>query len=355
MRAFETFVVGSLPRPRWVQEVVEDRREGRLDPDAAAALLDAAVPSAVRLQERAGLDVVSDGEWRRESYVKVFSENVDGFAAGESQTRIPGAPPDMVVVAPLVQLRPIAAREVAFLRTIRDGPVVVALPSPYILAWRTWSAERSRDAYATREEFMEACIPILHAELRELAESGVDHVQIDEPWLLMLVDPAERERRGVTNIGHEIETCVNAVNAMVDGIAGVTTSMHLCHGHFNRRRATDGGYEPIIEALAEIRVDRFAMEFAAPHSHGVGVLDRFPADKTLGLGVIDHCDPHVETPMEVVARAEEALQHIPPERLTLNPDCGFAPGSRNPMDLDEAYEKLRALCRGALLLRERYL
>ena len=137
-------MVGSLPRPRWVQEVVEDRREGRLDPDAAAALLDAAVPLAVRLQERAGLDVVSDGEWRRESYVKVFSENVDGFAAGESQTRIPGAPPDMVVVAPLVQLRPIAAREVAFLRTLRDGPVIVALPSPYILAWRTWSAERSR-------------------------------------------------------------------------------------------------------------------------------------------------------------------------------------------------------------------
>ena len=105
MRPFETFVVGSLPRPRWVQEVVEDRREGRLDPDAAAELLDAAVPSAVRLQERAGVDVVSDGEWRRESYVKVFSENVDGFAAGESQTWIPGAPPDMAVVAPLVQRR----------------------------------------------------------------------------------------------------------------------------------------------------------------------------------------------------------------------------------------------------------
>jgi 5-methyltetrahydropteroyltriglutamate--homocysteine methyltransferase len=202
---------------------------------------------------------------------------------------------------------------------------------------------------------MEACIPILRAELRALVETGVDHVQVDEPWLLMLVDPAERERRDVTNIDHEIETCVNAVNAMVDGIAGVTISMHLCHGHFNRQRATDGGYEPIIEALAEIRVDRFAMEFAAPHSHGVDVLSRFPADKTLGLGVIDHCDPHVETPMDVVARAEAALEHIPPERLTLNPDCGFAPGSRNPMNLDEAYEKLRAMCLGAMLLRERYL
>jgi 5-methyltetrahydropteroyltriglutamate--homocysteine methyltransferase len=352
---FETFVVGSLPRPRWIQEVIEDRREGRLDRAAAGELLDAAVPLAVRLQERAGLDVVSDGEWRRESYVKVFSENVDGFATGVSQTRIPGAPPDMVVVAPLEQRRPIAANEASFVRGIREGPIVVALPSPYILAWRTWSPERSRDAYATREEFMAACIPILRNELLALAELGVEHVQIDEPWLLMLVDPAERERRGVSDVAHEIETCVNAINAMLDGVSGLTTSMHLCHGHFNRQRGTEGGYEPIIEALAEIRVERFAMEFAAPQSRGVSVLSRFPADKTLGLGVIDHCDPHVESPEEVVARVEAALEHIPPDRLTLNPDCGFAPGSLNPMSIDEAYKKLQSMCRGATLLRERYL
>ena len=351
---FETFVVGSLPRPRWVQEVIEDRREGRLDHAAARELLDAAVPLAVRLQERAGLDVVSDGEWRRESYVKVFSENVDGFAAGGSSSQISGAPQDMVVVAPLEPRRPIAADEVSFVRSIREGPVIVALPSPYLLAWRTWSPERSRDAYATREDFMAACIPILRDELRALAELGVEHVQIDEPWLLMLVDRAERERRGVTDVGHEIESCVNAINAMLDGVTGITTSMHLCHGHFNRQRATEGGYEPIIEALGEIHVERFAMEFAAPQSHGIGVLSRFPDGKTLGLGVIDHCNPRVETPEDVVMRAEAALEHVAPDRLTLNPDCGFAPGSLNPMDIDEAYEKLRAMCRGATLLRERY-
>jgi 5-methyltetrahydropteroyltriglutamate--homocysteine methyltransferase len=201
---------------------------------------------------------------------------------------------------------------------------------------------------------MDACIPILRNELRMLVDEGVDHVQIDEPWLLMLVDPVEQERRGVTNLEREIEICVNAVNAMLDGVDGFTTSLHLCHGHFNRQRATDGGYEPIIDALGELRVDRLAMEFAAPQSHGTHVLARFPSDKILGLGVIDHCDPHVETPQEVVVRAEAALEHIPPERLTLNPDCGFAPGSANPMSLDEAYAKLQGLCRGADQLRERY-
>ena len=351
---FETLVVGSLPRPRWVQEVVEDRREGRLTHDEADSLLDAAVPLAVRLQERAGLDVVSDGEWRRESYVKVFSENVDGFAAGERRTRISAAPPDMTVVAPLEQRRPLAAGEVEFVRTLRDGPVIVALPSPYILAWRTWTEGRSSQAYATREELMEACVPILRGELELLAGLGVEHVQIDEPWLLMLVDPTEQERRGVTDLEHEIETCVRVVNQVLEGADGLTTSLHLCHGHFNRQRATDGGYEPIIEALGEINVDRLAMEFAAPQSHGVDVLRRFPADKVLGLGVIDHCDPHVERPEEVVARAEAALEHLPPERVTLNPDCGFAPGSLNPMSIDEAYAKLGALSRGAALLRERF-
>ena len=170
----------------------------------------------------------------------------------------------------------------------------------------------------------------------------------------MLVDPTEQARRGVTDLEHEIETCVRVVNQVLEGADGLTTSLHLCHGHFNRQRATDGGYEPIIEALGEINVDRLAMEFAAPQSHGVDVLRRFPADKVLGLGVIDHCDPHVERPEEVVARAEAALEHLPPERVTLNPDCGFAPGSLNPMSIDEAYAKLGALSRGAALLRERF-
>jgi 5-methyltetrahydropteroyltriglutamate--homocysteine methyltransferase len=140
---------------------------------------------------------------------------------------------------------------------------------------------------------------------------------------------------------------------VLEGNEDMPTSLHLCHGHFKRQRATSGGYDPIIDALGRLRVDRLAMELAAPESQGLDVLERFPDDKILGLGVIDHCDPRVETPEDVVARAEAALRYVPAERLTLNPDCGFAPGSQNPVDLDEAYLKLTALCRGAELLRER--
>jgi 5-methyltetrahydropteroyltriglutamate--homocysteine methyltransferase len=103
-----------------------------------------------------------------------------------------------------------------------------------------------------------------------------------------------------------------------------------------------------------MNVQRFAMEFATPDAGGIAALKNFPTNKQLGLGVIDHTDSHIETPEEVVERVERAMEYIPKERLTLNPDCGFAPSSIHAMDLDEAYQKLCALSRGAQLLRERY-
>jgi 5-methyltetrahydropteroyltriglutamate--homocysteine methyltransferase len=134
----------------------------------------------------------------------------------------------------------------------------------------------------------------------------------------------------------------------------VFISVHLCHAHSNRRHVTKGPYDAIIGALAQMNVQRFAMEFATPDAGGIGVLKDFPEDKVLGLGVIDHTDVQVETPNVVVDRVERAMEFVPKERITLNPDCGFAPSSGNPMDLDEAYLKLRAMCQGARLLRERY-
>ncbi|MBI4304992.1 MAG: cobalamin-independent methionine synthase II family protein [Chloroflexi bacterium] len=350
---FPTFVVGSLPRPRWVRDVIENRRDGRLSAQEADRLLDSAIPSAVRMQERAGLTYVSDGEWRRESYIKVICEHVDGFKmeAVPSVSRVVMEP---AVVSKLRQRGPLAVDAARFLVKATTRKTIVALPSPYILGWRMWHAELSRSAYPTRKEFMDACVPILRAEMRALAGAGVDHIQIDEPWLLMLVDPDHRRRIGATDVEKEIALCVEMVNAVAGAAGDVPTSMHLCHAHFNRQRFSEGGYEPIIEALGEINVTRFAMEFAAPQSHGVDVLARFPKGKILGLGVIDHCDSKVEDPETVVSRVEAALKYLPAERITLNPDCGFSPSTQNPMNFDEAYLKLTAMCRAAESLREKY-
>ena len=142
-------------------DVIDDRKAGRLSPEEADVLLDAAVPSAVRLQERAGLTYVSDGEWRRESYIKVFSEHVDGFGETGREAIVPGAVPDPCVVAEIRERAPIAATAAAFLRSVTSHRTIVTLPSPFILGWRLWDPVASRSAYATRDEFMDACVPVL--------------------------------------------------------------------------------------------------------------------------------------------------------------------------------------------------
>ena len=354
---FPTYVVGSLPRPQWVRELIEERKAGLITEEAADRLLDDAVPSAIRLQERAGVDYISDGEWRRESYVKVFTDAVVGFTNDIFPTlgaRSFASPMYPAVTSRMSYRRPIAAAEAGFLRTRTDSKIIVAVPSPYTVGRRMWSADHSTAAYPTREEFIDACVPIINGEVIRLAALGVDAIQLDDPWLSLLVDPTYRESEGITDVDHEIELSVQSVNRSVDGLEGVPVSVHFCHAHFNREHATKGPYDLIIEALGDMNVERFAMEFATPDAGGVGALENFPSNKTLGLGVIDHTDRHVETPEEVAARAEAAMEFIPQERLTLNPDCGFSPSSINPMDLDEAYLKLCALSRGAALLRDKH-
>lgn len=201
---------------------------------------------------------------------------------------------------------------------------------------------------------MLACAAVLREEVESLIAAGIDRIQIDEPWLLLLVDAEHLARVGITDIEKEIETCTKMINEVVKSAGSTETSVHMCHAHYGRERYADGGYEPIIDALGDINVDRFAMEFAAPESHGVDVLARFPKSKILGLGVIDQVDTNVETTELVMDRVEEALKYVPVDRMTLNPDCGFSPGAQNPMDIDEAFLKLSAMSAGAAELRRRH-
>jgi 5-methyltetrahydropteroyltriglutamate--homocysteine methyltransferase len=350
---FLTTVIGSLPRPAWVRDVVLDRKAGRLDETEAARLLDRAVDGAIALQERAGLDELTDGEWRRESYVKVFAERVYGFrpdlidsAAG---LRYPA------VVAPLAYDRPIAADEVRYVRARTTRRVKATLPSPYIIGRRMWHPEHSRNAYPTRERLMADCVGILRREIEAVRVAGADTVQLDEPWLATLVDARFTAAAGIHDVRAEIDLCADLVNQTLDGVEGIATAMHLCHAHFDRRRVTEGPYDLIMPALARIRVGTISLEYATPAAGGLESLARFPAHARLGLGCVDHCERRVERPEEVVARVEAACRYVEPARITLHPDCGFAPSVQNPMDLDEAYAKLRAMCAAAAALRSRSL
>jgi len=350
-RLFPTTVIGSLPRPEWVREIILDRKDKKISEDEATALLDPAVESVLRLQERSGLDEITDGEWRRESYVKVFAERVRGFK------------PDLIdiqqmfypaVVEPVEYYRPLVLEEATFARPRTDCRLKVTLPAPYIVGRRMWHPEHSKQAYPTPEKLMADCVPILRREIESLIETGINTIQLDEPWLSTLVDPKFREREGLTDVQYEMDLCVDLINQVVDGFDSVDTGMHLCHAHFNYTYGTEGPYDIIMPALAKIRVGTISMEYATPIAGGMESLAQFPQGPRLGLGCIDHCDREIETPEIVVDRVEEAMQHVDKERITLHPDCGFSPSVQNPMDLDQAYLKLKSMCQAAETLRSKH-
>jgi 5-methyltetrahydropteroyltriglutamate--homocysteine methyltransferase len=350
-RLFPTTVIGSLPRPAWVRDLILDRKAGRLAEAEADRQLDRAVDGALALQERAGLDEVTDGEWRRESYVKVFAERVRGFQPDLNPS---GGLPYPAVVAPIEYHRPIAADEIRYLRARTRRRVKATLPSPYIIGRRMWHPTHSKAAYPTRERLMADCVPILRREIEAVRAAGADTIQLDEPWLATLVDPRFRDEEGIGDPAYEMDLCADLLNQTLDGVREIATAIHLCHAHFDRRHKTEGGYDLIMPALARIRVGTISLEYATPVAGGVASLARFPEHIRLGLGCVDHCDRRVESAEEVVARVEAAMRHVGKERITLHPDCGFAPSVQNPMDLDEAYLKLKAMCAAADLLRAHY-
>ena len=252
------------------------------------------------------------------------------------------------------QFNPIAVKDASFLRKHTNRKIIVALPAPYTIGRRMWDQKTSSKAYPNRTEFVWDCVPILKNEINELIKIGVDAIQLDDPWLSLLVDSNYRKTEGIIDIEEEIALSVEGVNGVAVGANKVPLSVHLCHAHFNRQHGSSGPYDLIKSAFYRMNVERFAIEFATPDAGGIDILKDFPEDKILGLGVIDHTDPNIEKAEDVVKRVEDAMKFVPVERLTLNPDCGFSPSSANPMDIDEAYLKLKSMCDASDILRNKY-
>ncbi len=369
-RLFPTTVIGSLPRPKWVLDLLLRHQAGALSDAALDQAMDKAVAFAIGLQEAAGIDIISDGEWRRIGYFEVFAQQVDGFRRGEYQTQAlaPEVLPDTglsppqqwtltefqqaLVVAPISTARPIAADGAGFLCRNTAKRTKVALPTPHMIGGRLWHAEHSRAAYATRRDFIEAVIPILRAEVLALREAGVDVVQFDDPWLCFFVDPEHRAR--FADPEAEMERAIDDLNRVLAGIDGISTALHVCRGNRARTVYAAGDYEPIMPQLLRANVDQLAMEFAVSQAGDVAIFERYPTDKEIGLGVVDVRGEVIEGAEVIVGRVERALRYLTPEQITLNPDCGFAPTSTNPISLEEAYGKLRAMAQAAEILRERH-
>ena len=348
---FPASVIGSMPRSDFVKDLIASQES--LPVEVYARRMEAAIRYIVALQEQAGVDILTDGEWRRKSYIGVIAELAHGFSLSRNPS---DGRPWTVVVDKLEPKDPgFVAREIAFVKSITSRQVKATLPSPALLGERMWDSGLSVRAYSTRREFIQACIPILRREVELIIEAGADIVQIDDPHLCLFVDP--EVRRAYNDPDEAADFAVETVNAVVGGIEGVTLALHLCRRAGSRGRGENcfkGGFDPIVDQLNRLSVNHLAMEFAAPDAGDLAVLQRLREDMTIGLGCVDVTPGKVDSVETIVERVRNATRFVPPTRITLNPDCGFAPGSGAAVSIEEAYRKLQNEVAAAHRLREEF-
>jgi 5-methyltetrahydropteroyltriglutamate--homocysteine methyltransferase len=313
----------------------------------------AAIRTAVALQETAGLDVVTDGEWWRKSYIGVIAELAHGFELSRNPA---DGRPWTVVVDKLSPKQPgFVAQEIAFLKQLTNRKLKATVPAPALLGERMWDPDKSKQAYPTREDFVRDCVPILRREVELLRDAGVAIIQVDDPHLCLFVDSQVRSQ--YSNPEQASDFAVDMDNQVVDGIEGVTLAVHLCRRAGARARGEAdhrGGYDPILRQLGRLRVGHITMEFTTPGAGDMSVFQKLPENVQIGLGCVSCLPGQIDAPETIVSRVEMALRHVAPSRITLNPDCGFAPGSAAEVSLDEVYIKLKNEVAAARQLREKY-
>ena len=331
-----TTVVGSYPQPNWL---IDRKRLGeRLPPRVRADELwrvsepdleeaqDDATRLAVQDMERAGVDIVTDGEMRRESYSNRFAtalEGVDLRNPGTALDRTGHENPVPRVVGPIRRPRPVEVRDVEFLRALTDRRIKITVPGPFTMA-----QQAQDDHYGDERSLALAYAEAVNEELRDLKSAGADVVQIDEPYLQARPEPARRY-------------AVEAVDRALEGIDGETV-LHTCFGYAHIVHERLDGY-PFLRELNRCAATHLSLEAAQP-GLDPDVLRDVP-DKVIVLGVLDLGSSEAETPEIVAARIERALEVLPPERLVVAPDCGMKYLTR-----ELALRKLEAMVAGARLV-----
>ena len=332
-----TTVVGSYPQPSWLvdQDVLKAKLVPRIHaPEiwrVAPAFLQEAQDDATRLairdQERAGIDIITDGEIRRESYSNRFGTSLQGIDLSQPYIRRVESfeIPVPRVIGPLVRPGPVEVADLVFLRANTDRRVKITLPGPFTL-----SKQAFNEYYPDEEALAMAYAEVVNQEARDLAAAGADVIQLDEPWLRS--DPDAANRYGI-----------KAINRALEGV-GTTTAVHLCFGYGFVMSAQKPKAYAFLSQLADCVVDQISIEAAQPHLD-LGVL-RELSSKTIILGVVDLSTNEVESVETLAARIRRALPHVAADRLMPAPDCGLKYLTR-----EAAFGKLCALAAAARQVR----
>ena len=348
--------VGSLLRPREVKEAKSAFLDGRLELSELRSVEDRAILAALEKQREVGMQVYTDGEFRRTGFQNDLIESVEGFVDTDPPAVVriwqgPGDQPTeqgtrQVVGGKLRQVRGLTHDQLAFLQAHSPGPVKMTLPSPNQFPALSFQPGITDRFYPNRSELLWEIARVIKSEISALLESGVEYIQMDAPRYSYYVDP--RWRQHLRDLGEDpdrmFEEAVTADNYCLEGAQrlGVTVAFHVCRGNNQSKWYAEGGYEAIAERLfGTLAVDRFLLEYDTERAGTFDPLRFMPADKMVVLGLISSKEPEMESTEYLVRRIEEASAYVPLDMLALSPQCGFAstaPG--NLLTEDQQWRKL---------------
>jgi 5-methyltetrahydropteroyltriglutamate--homocysteine methyltransferase len=339
-----TTVVGSYSVPEWLERLKTEYYQRRISARHLTEIHDVAIKAAVKDQELAGIDIVSDGELRRDNDVDYFLARIPGvhipqraktdyfdYYDAEVTRPLPEGPPPegpltSVGAAPGLGLGLGLADDFRFTRQLTERPVKFSFTGPFSLS------RRIRDgAYSSPGDLVRALARRLNAEARELAAAGADFLQIDEPFL--------------AGYPEHVELAVEAVNLVVEGVPA-TWALHVCYGNRYARPSWEGHYDFLFPAVKSARVDQIVLEFARKGLDDLRLIRQHSWERWLGFGVIDVKSPQVETAEVVASRIRRALEYVPADRLMVNPDCGL-----RHVAPEVAIAKLHAMVAGVATVR----
>jgi 5-methyltetrahydropteroyltriglutamate--homocysteine methyltransferase len=356
MSGLHSEVIGSLLRPPDLVEARARHERGELDGADFKRIEDDVVSRAVRLQEDAGIGVITDGEQRRYAFYGHLIESFEGFDK-EGGWAIPfrdETGEELVLRRPVVVermrwRRSMCAEEWTFLRAVARHPAKVTMLSAQQAA-AYYDPEKSRDAYPTRDAYLADIVDVSRREVEELIRLGCTYIQIDGPQYGALLDPKMREgyRQRGSDPEELIDRCIELDNAIIEGHPGVTFGLHICRGNNQSKFYAEGDYEPIARIFKRAIFNRFLLEYDDARSGGFEPLRHLPEDRVAVLGLITTKKAALEPDDLLRSRIKEAERFVPLERLALSPQCGFASTMEgNRISLEQQHDKLELVGRVA--------
>ena len=352
--------VGSLLRPPELLAARAALREGRITREQARAIEDRAILTALELQKSAGVDIFSDGEYRRDIFTADITQAVDGLVPGKTTVSFQwrGAGSDLakeskegnlqfVVGGKLKKKGRLTPDEAPFLKQHAPGPFKVCTPAAMQHAISRYKPGVTDEFYPTIHDMLQEVAAIMRQEVQALIDEGASYVQMDAPSYSTFFDPSRRELLKQSGVDPDaaFDAAVAADNAMIEGIERgpeVVTAIHFCRGNKRSAWGAEGGYEPIAEkAFGSLQMDRFLLEFDSDRAGGFEPLRFVPKGKIVVLGLITTKFPQLEPEDDLMRRIEQASQYVPYECLAVSTQCGFASAaSGNLISWDDMRRKL---------------